>query len=237
VCPRCGSLDRARHLWLLLERDHVLASRPAVLDVGPSRSLGSRVEQLTRYVSIDVQAFTSSVVPMNLTRLEFPDDYFQVVLCQDVVEHIKDDAAALRDMYRVIRSGGTLFLGVPHKSDFEAGTDEFEEPDRHGHWRVYGVCELHRRLEGLGFEVSRVNLRDEHPELELDPNQMFICHKPASDGTPGWDYALLDWMAQARAAAVRPWHRLPLRRVPLRQGGVRLRRRGSGPFVHKPIST
>jgi SAM-dependent methyltransferase len=215
VCPDCQSLDRQRYMWLVMEQSGVLDGRPAVLDVGPSPAITSRVAPRSRYASIDVQAFTPAVIPMNLTRLEFPSDYFDVVLCSHVLEHIKDDGAALREMYRTLRPGGRLFLQVPHKTNLAADTEEWEPPDRHGHWRMYGAQDLQRRLEAIGFDVTSDNVREAHLELELDRMQLFTCRKPASDDAPEWDYALLDWMAERRAADA------PDPKA----------------FVHKPIST
>lgn len=215
VCPDCQSLGRQRYLWLVLEQEGVLDGRPALLDVGPSPAISSRIATRTRYVSIDVQAFTPAVIRMNLTRLEFPDDYFHVVLCSHVLEHIKDDGSALGEMYRTLRPGGRLFLQVPHKRNLAVGTEEWEQPDGHGHWRMYGAHDLRRRLEAIGFEVEIGNVREDHPELELDRMQMFACRRPASDDAPEWDYALLDWMAERRATDA------PDPKA----------------FVHKPIST
>ena len=215
VCPRCGSLDRQRHLWALLERDGALECRPALMEVGPSLTLMKRLESRTRYVSVDLQAFTPSVVPMNVTRLEFPGGYFQVILCQDVVEHVRDDGAALAELYRVVHPGGHVYVTVPQKSDVAAPTDDYDTPDRHGHWHTYGTNAFRSRLESLGFGVHLVNLRDDRPELALDANAIFVARKPESDASTDWDYSLLDWMSRHRPST-RAWQRK---------------------FVHKPLST
>lgn len=53
------------------------------------------------------------VVQGSVTELPFDDDSFDLAVCLDVIEHLDDDAAALRELRRVIRSGGTLLVTVP----------------------------------------------------------------------------------------------------------------------------
>ena len=45
--------------------------------------------------------------------LPFPDGAFDLTLALDVIEHIQDDHAALRELRRVTRPGGHLLLTVP----------------------------------------------------------------------------------------------------------------------------
>ena len=153
VCPSCLSLDRNRHLWCLLQEFSPLDASAALLDIAPSPALTARIEPRCRYVSIDVQAATPAVIPMNVTRIEFPSDYFSVVLCSDVLEHVRDDDAALREIHRVLRPGGVLFLRVPYSDELPA-TDEWSVPDEHGHWRNYSPTDIADRLGALGFHTT-----------------------------------------------------------------------------------
>jgi SAM-dependent methyltransferase len=47
------------------------------------------------------------------TSLPFAPGAFDVVVASDVLEHIKDDAAAVREIARVLRPGGALVFSVP----------------------------------------------------------------------------------------------------------------------------
>ena len=51
-----------------------------------------------------------------LTRLPYPDAYFDVVLAAHVVEHIADPQAALAEMRRVLKPGGLMILCVTRQS-------------------------------------------------------------------------------------------------------------------------
>lgn len=48
-----------------------------------------------------------------LEALPFDDGRFDLILACDVLEHVDDDAGALRELHRVTAGGGTLLLTVP----------------------------------------------------------------------------------------------------------------------------
>ena len=73
----------------------------------------------------------------------------------NVLEHIEDDEAAMRELHRMIRPGGRLAVYVP-AFDFL-----YSNMDRNvGHWRRYGREELVSKLELAGFDVTRVRFAD-----------------------------------------------------------------------------
>lgn len=55
----------------------------------------------------------------DLTQLTFEDECFDVIGCFECLEHIPDDAAAIRELARVTRKGGRLLLTVPFVANRE----------------------------------------------------------------------------------------------------------------------
>ena len=50
------------------------------------------------------------------------DGAADLVICSEVVEHLTDDARALKELYRVLKPGGLLILATPKsKADREGG--------------------------------------------------------------------------------------------------------------------
>jgi len=48
-------------------------------------------------------------------KLPFPDDYFDVILSHEVIEHVTDDAQAIREAYRCVRPGGRIVVFAPNR--------------------------------------------------------------------------------------------------------------------------
>lgn len=47
--------------------------------------------------------------------LEFPDSFFDIVICMGVVEYLEDDSATIREMSRVLKPGGNLIVTLPNR--------------------------------------------------------------------------------------------------------------------------
>jgi len=112
---------RRRVLQGLVDR---FASRPLrIADIGCGT--GANLKMLAQYGSvIGVDTFPKAVwycrergfpkcLVGSLPQLPFPDGTFGLVCAIDVIEHIDDDAAAVRELVRICRPGGTLLITVP----------------------------------------------------------------------------------------------------------------------------
>ncbi len=78
-------------------------------------NLGSGTDIRTDWVNLDRSALPGVNVVHDIEQLPlpFPNDSFDYVLCQDVLEHV-DYIPLLRDLHRILRSGGALHIRVPH---------------------------------------------------------------------------------------------------------------------------
>jgi SAM-dependent methyltransferase len=74
---------------------------------------------------------------------------FDAVLCLNVLEHVRDDGAALRAFRERLAPGGRLLLLVPAHPRLYGGYDRAA-----GHERRYGREQLRRLLHGAGFDVD-----------------------------------------------------------------------------------
>lgn len=134
--------------------------RPRILDVGCGT--GANLLLLSQYgdaegvdVSDDALAFCRERGLNQVTKgageeLPHADNTFDLVTAFDVVEHMDDDLAGLREMYRVLRPGGHVLLFVPTFM-FLWGLQD----DVSNHRRRYRLPELRRVLEQAGFEIER----------------------------------------------------------------------------------
>jgi SAM-dependent methyltransferase len=171
---------------------------------GPEDLLRRRLltQKRITYLSIDIDP-SRAMRQEDLTRLSFPDDAFDLIICVHVLEHIDDDASAIRELRRVLKPGGLSLIMVPIDG---TRTETYEDPTivtpeqreraywYHDHRRLYG-CDFRSRLERGGF-VVRANgfmgsLRNEVLERHalltseelscrdaLKGGPLYVCTKP-----------------------------------------------------------
>ena len=111
----------------------------------------------------------------------YPAESFDVVVFSELIEHLGvNPVRALAEMHRVLRPGGVLVVTTPNKLSMERWAtfarggsqmvDRYSPLFGYGarHNREYGPAELRELLEGTGFEVEQMALRDlvVHPPLE-----------------------------------------------------------------------
>jgi SAM-dependent methyltransferase len=85
-------------------------------------------------------------------KLPFGDGSFDLVTALDVVEHLDDDVAVLREMLRVLRPGGQLLVTVPAYRFLWGDQDVVNM-----HKRRYVAAEVRERLTAAGFQVRRLS--------------------------------------------------------------------------------
>jgi len=61
----------------------------------------------------------------SITNIDYPDDYFDVVVLFDVLEYIDDDKLAIKEVKRVLKPGGKLLLTVPALQSLYSAHDRF----------------------------------------------------------------------------------------------------------------
>ncbi len=109
--------------WLILRRRREIflgwlqqleLRGPKVLDVGgriqPYREL---IPLPCQYWAIDLRPTVLVSAVANAERLPFADNSFDLVLCTQVIEYAPDPAAVMREIHRVLRPRGVLFLSAP----------------------------------------------------------------------------------------------------------------------------
>jgi len=189
-CPQCGSLERDRLAYVML-KDR-LGPEQLTLHSSPEPSLQWWLKSIsTSYLSIDLEG-TGAMRAMDLTALPLPDESHTLVYCSNVLEHIPDDAAAIREMRRVLKPGSHAVIIVPVQGNTTdedlTVTDPGERHERYGqfdHVRFYGL-DIADRLSAPGFRVTRLeashiddDLVERHglprPGSRAAMQQMFLC--------------------------------------------------------------
>jgi hypothetical protein len=173
-CPHCSASDRDR-LYALYLRDYLAAlesnAGANIVDFAPAPSLSIFIRrQIARsgknvsYRTAD--AFAEGVDDkVDITDLTvYRDGQFDFFICSHVLEHVADDRKALRELYRILRQGGSGILMVPiilsidEIDEDPTVTDEGERWRRFGqydHVRLYSKNGFIERVKEAGFIVNQ----------------------------------------------------------------------------------
>ena len=130
-----------------------------------------------------------------LESLTFPDASFDVVITSDVMEHVRLEDAAHREIRRVLRPGGIYLFTVPHfrtrptldrvrivDPDDPSRDVDLLEREYHGDanspdgralaYRAFGT-DLDEKLAGLGFSVAYT--KEDFPQSGILNTELFFC--------------------------------------------------------------
>jgi SAM-dependent methyltransferase len=123
LCPGCGSYERQRLLCLYLDaHPDLLTEETSVLHVAPEDCIRDCVQRRRprAYLSIDLE-HPEAMRRMDVTRLELPDASYDLILVSHVLDEVADESAALCELHRVLRPGGTAIVQAPAAGNREEG--------------------------------------------------------------------------------------------------------------------
>jgi SAM-dependent methyltransferase len=133
-----------------------------ILDVGCGT--GANLQELQRFgngsgcdIAPEAVSYCHSrglkqvVLQPSPTALPFPDGHFDVVTCLDVIEHVEDDVAMLREVARVLKPDGAALFTAPASPALWSVHDESLH-----HKRRYRRGELLEKMERAGLAPQKV---------------------------------------------------------------------------------
>lgn len=143
----------------------------------------------------------------DITKTDFPDGSFDLVLSTGVLEHVKDDHALMREMVRLAKPGGLVYIEIPFLQQYHDGPIDCRRLTQPG---------LARFMESFGLETiaSGSHIGPSVTVLTLTAYwlAMFFegsttAHKIASNGvfliasTLFWPFKFLDaWLIRKPSA-------------------------------------
>ena len=145
------------------------------------------------------EVISQGVTNQNLECLTLPDASLDILITSDVMEHVRLDHRAHREIYRVLKPGGIYLFTVPNERSWEKNLTRVQvtdpndsskdvyllEPEYHGDansdegegvlsYRTYGK-ELEVFLTSLGFEVRYE--REDIPSGGVLNTELYYCRK------------------------------------------------------------
>lgn len=135
ACGQCYSLERHRIIRKIYSHIPIeLLNTMTALQISDDVSIDD-----AWFLSVEKSIYgkENSIDIQNIDR---PDENYDIVVCNHVLEHVEDDKRAFKELLRIVKESGFLQITVPaplqKPKTIEYG---YAKDDEHGHWRFYGA--------------------------------------------------------------------------------------------------
>ena len=180
-CPNCGSLERTRVLqhYLVNETD-LFFRKQSVLHFAPESCLFNQLKNLDiEYVDGDINPANATHV-IDITNIQYPDDYFDLVICSHVLGHVPNEARAIHEIKRVMKKDGiALIMTLIDRNRQKTFEDQqvVTEEERLLNYGERDLCRLHgrdfeERLQEQGLEVTCIDYAQQLPRSVAEANRL-----------------------------------------------------------------
>ncbi len=102
---------------------------------------------------------SANVVLGDALNLPYANETFDCVIASEILEHIPRDTAAIAELIRVLRVGGTMAVSVPRWLPEQVCwllSNEYHSNEG-GHVRVYRASDLRDKIASGGMELTHVH--------------------------------------------------------------------------------
>jgi len=155
LCPNCHCNDRDRHLWHYLTRTGLLQDSRTlrILHIAPEARLEPLIRQMhpADYVCGDLFPKYTHHRKINVEQLDFPDDRFDLIICNHVLEHVASPELAVAEFHRCLAPGGHLVAQTPYARLLKHTFELTKSPPVEFATHFFGQDD-HVRLFGMDIE-------------------------------------------------------------------------------------
>lgn len=135
TCTSCRSLERHRILrtaWNLIPKIYLSEKKALQFSSDPSVD-----KAWFRKLEISTYGHKNSIDIQNINR---KDARYDIVICNQILEHVADDKTAFSELIRILKPNGILQMTVPNPIMRQTTEDwGYPKEDFHGHYRHYGL--------------------------------------------------------------------------------------------------
>jgi SAM-dependent methyltransferase len=189
-CPYCRSSDRERLVYLFIKHKRRLGTprKIKLLHVAPEKNLYRTFQRIKNidYITGDLNR-RHAKIKMDIRNIKFPDNHFDAIICNHVLEHIPEDRKAMSELYRVLKPKSWAILQVPISKTLKK---TYEDPKistplqrekffgQSDHVRIYAK-DYKQRLEKAGFRVEpgKLDARTTRKYCLNKDEKVYFCKK------------------------------------------------------------
>lgn len=194
LCPYDLTLERHRVMWLYLKNKSDFFTHPnlKVMHIAPEQCFYPKFKKQKNlnYTTGDLVSPLADL-HFDLHNIPLEDNQYDVVFCNHVMEHVKDDLQCMKELYRIMKPGGWGIMQVPIDASRTETYEDWsitdpKEREKHfwqyDHVRLYGL-NYPKRLEEAGFSVEIVDFSKELPPEKFERYRipktelLYVVHK------------------------------------------------------------
>ena len=137
--------------------------------------LGGRFHQLNGYKSVDIKD-ADIMCNLNDEHWPFEDSSVGVIRAYDVIEHLKNPINTMREIHRILRPGGYVFIEVPSTD----GRGAFSDPTHISYWNLcsfnyYTRAIQAKYIDNTDIRFKKLILKNHFPsQWEFDNNIVYV---------------------------------------------------------------
>ena len=162
TCINCFSEDKQRMISRYLD-DFNFESKK-ILHFSPEPCLVDYIEKKksNEYILGDINP-SKGIKKINIENIDYQDNYFDLIICSHVLEHVNDDLA-ISNLKRVLKKNGIALILFPiidawkktyRNKDIKNKTDRNFHFLQWDHLHLFGR-DVEEKLSGDGFELKRI---------------------------------------------------------------------------------
>lgn len=117
-------------------------------------NLGAGVKKVRKdVINVDITSYAGVDVVADVCQLPFENNYTDAVIAECLLEHVQDPIAAVREIHRILKPGGMVYISTPFIVGFHSSPGDYQR------WTTSGLRQLLKdfKEEELGIAVGPTN--------------------------------------------------------------------------------
>lgn len=161
-CSSCGASDRERLYAFWLDQEikyEKIIKGASLIHFAPEQVLSRKIKALEYFDYQTADAMMTGVDHVvDLMKLPFNENSFDLFICSHVLEHVENDDLAISELFRIVKKGGRGILMAPISVGLEKTIEDPSIKTEAERWRYFGQND-HVRLYAHDDYVKKIKVR------------------------------------------------------------------------------
>ena len=109
---------------------------------------------------LKTEGIKCNLVQSDIRKTPLPDNYFDIAICSEVLEHLYNPREAVSEIKRVLKTKGIVVISVPFEEEikYTICVHCYKKTPLSGHFHSFTKKKIKDLLRGCGFEIISIKL-------------------------------------------------------------------------------